>query len=932
MDGLKVVEDIDKIYNQIVHWRHNLFKIPSGKYGKAFVDEMARLFNSYAKASSMEGVAIKAAMVFPVLVLQKPFKSSRSKDHSKCIERRLKDWQAGQFISLFEEAKSIQSRLNATTAFQQRKARARRFTDLMMMGKVRAATRLISEENQAGMLPLNETIGDKTVRDILHEKHPSARPLVATTSPPPMRNPFPTHPALFDEINGLTILRSALSTEGGAGPSGVDACLWRRMCCSFQSASCNLREALAGTARRICSSFVDPEPLKPLTACRLIALDKCPGVRPIGIGEVSRRIISKAILTVINADIQEVVGCYQLCVGQASGCEAAIHALGKLFEKDTTEGVLLVDASNAFNNLNRKATLMNVQRICPSFAAILTNTYRSDPTLFIDGETILSSEGTTQGDPLAMAMYAIGTLPLILRLQHEADQIWYADDSSAGGTIKSLKGWWDKLQRLGPDYGYFVNPSKSLIIAKKECLAEAESTFQDTGIHTSSSGGSYLGSVIGDNSFKEIFVQKKVKQWTSELECLADIAASQPQAAYAALTFSMRHKWTFLARTTKDISTLLQPVEDVIRHKVIPAIIGKQAISDADRELFALPVKLGGLGIPILSDIASRESANSTVMTEPLVKSIMRMTDESDNIKAQQMNARKQVRETNKQRDKAKMEETLSSLNDTTRKAALMAQEKGASAWLGTLPIEEHGFILHKGAFRDAIALRYGWQPNGMSTLCLCGKANNVQHALSCTKGGLPIHRHNDIRDLTASLMEEVSTSTEREPALQPLSGEVLYGRSSNTQDDSRVDIRCRGFWNSQQDAFFDVRVFNPMASSNRTTSLISTFTRHEREKRRMYDQCIREVEHGSFTPLVFSASGGMGPSTTIAYKRLAALLATKRGQSYSLVMRWLRCRLSFSLLRSAIAAIRGSRNSSIKCLATQQIDLAAAEGQIPLA
>ena len=65
------------------------------------------------------------------------------------------------------------------------------------------------------------------------------------------------------------------------------------MCCSFQSASCNLRETLAGTTRRICSSFVDPEPMKPLTAYRLIALDKCPGVRPIGIGEVSRRIMSK---------------------------------------------------------------------------------------------------------------------------------------------------------------------------------------------------------------------------------------------------------------------------------------------------------------------------------------------------------------------------------------------------------------------------------------------------------------------------------------------------------------------------------------------------------------------------------------------------------------------------------------------------------------
>lgn len=106
MEGAKVVADIDVIYSEIVHWRHNLFKIPSGKQGKMFVHEMARLFNAYAEASSLEGVAIKAAMVLPALVLQKPSKTSRSKDHCKCIERRMKEWQAGHFQALFEEAKS----------------------------------------------------------------------------------------------------------------------------------------------------------------------------------------------------------------------------------------------------------------------------------------------------------------------------------------------------------------------------------------------------------------------------------------------------------------------------------------------------------------------------------------------------------------------------------------------------------------------------------------------------------------------------------------------------------------------------------------------------------------------------------------------------------------------------------------------------------
>ena len=165
--------------------------------------------------------------------------------------------------------------------------------------------------------------------------------------------------------------------------------------------------------KRLSSAFADPEPLKPLVACRLVALNKCRGVRPVGIGEAPRRIIRKAILAVICSDIREVVGSLQLCIGQRLGCEASIHALNKIYEEETTEAILMVDASNAFNRLNRKVALSNAMNLCSAIGTILVNTYRSDPCLFIDGETIMSKEGTTQGDLLVMAMYAIATMPLI---------------------------------------------------------------------------------------------------------------------------------------------------------------------------------------------------------------------------------------------------------------------------------------------------------------------------------------------------------------------------------------------------------------------------------------------------------------------------------------------------------------------------------------
>ena len=108
------------------------------------------------------------------------------------------------------------------------------------------------------------------------------------------------------------------------------------------------------------------------------------------------------------------------------------------------------------------------------------------------------------------------------------------------------------------------------------------------------------------------------------------------------------------------------------------------------------------------------------------------------------------------------------------KKAVELAQVKGAPAWLTVLPIEEHGFALHKGAFRDALALRYGWRPHGMSSICICGKQNDTSHALSCARGGYVIMRHNEIRDVTATLLREVTSNVEVEPILQPITGERM--------------------------------------------------------------------------------------------------------------------------------------------------------------
>ena len=129
-----------------------------------------------------------------------------------------------------------------------------------------------------------------------------------------------------------------------------------------------------------------------------------------------------------------------------------------------------------------------------------------------------------------------------------------------------------------------------------------------------------------------------------------------------------------------------------------------------------------------------------------------------------------------------------------------LASQSGASSWLTSLPIKEHGFCLHKGAFVDAMALRYGWTPIKTPTHCACGAAFVVDHILSCPRGGFPSLRHNEIRDLTARLLTEVCNDVQIEPELQEITTETMSGRSANTTIGARLDVAASGLWGGRRE------------------------------------------------------------------------------------------------------------------------------------
>ena len=220
----------------------------------------------------------------------------------------------------------------------------------------------------------------------------------------------------------------------------------------------------------------------------------------------------------------------------------------------------------------------------------------------------------------------------------------------------------------------------------------------------------------------------------------------------------------------------------------------------------------------------------------------------------------------------------------------------------------EHDFYLDKQTFWDTIRLRYGIDLARMPTKCVCDANYTVEHALNCKKGGFICNRHNDVRDFTAELLTEVCKDVAVEPLLTPLTGETFRYKTANTEEHARVDVSARDVWMRGSKAYFDVKVFNPLAQSYSRQTLKAAHTSNEKSKKRMYAERVINVEHGSFTPLVFSCLGGMSIECAHFFNRMADKLSEKRDIPISQGRAWVRTKLSFSLLRSTHMCIRGSR------------------------
>ena len=359
---------IETAYEEVVKWRRNLFDLPKGEIGKKYVDEMSKLLNNWC--STNDNRQLQKLMILPNLLLQRTAKSCKGRVNKEHLQRRFELWDGGKYLELLDECKFIQSRLPPTQGNSNNEETVlKKFRNHIFDGNVNAALRLLCDTGKSGVLGINE----QTIEQ-LHVKHPLGRPL---NNQMMLEGPMKyIHPVIFDEINVDRVQKVALRMKGAAGPSNFNSKDWKGVLVSkmYGTSSSDLCKAIVRTAKKLCVEETDNN-VAALMACRLIPLDKNPGLRPIGIGEVLRRIIGKLVVSVLRADLQEDAGDLQLCAGQQSGCEAGIHAMHDIYQDENTHGIIQVDANNAFNTINRKMFIHNIKIICPEIAMFVQNCY-----------------------------------------------------------------------------------------------------------------------------------------------------------------------------------------------------------------------------------------------------------------------------------------------------------------------------------------------------------------------------------------------------------------------------------------------------------------------------------------------------------------------------------------------------------------------------
>jgi hypothetical protein len=548
-------------------------------------------------------------VVFISVILQKRKGVTRARDIKLRLEKRLEQWEKGSYRDLVNDVVSHANGGSTSRSTPTEESFARAYNAKILSGRIRQAVRAATNREGGGVLGPADlcTKTGRPVVDVLRSMHsPLHEPSDVGSATFEKYSEIPDPP--YIDVTQDMIQKVATRLSGAAGPSGIDAVDLQNWLLRYGKESKALCEELAVWGSWLANESPPWAAYRAMMACQLVALDKQPGVRPVGIGEIFRRLLAKAVLLSVGSEatlrqskfVRRPQGRHRRRRPRSAWSEdlqgpdpSSLEPEDLGANPEDTEGpptlpdlltqpmepdegvneeddpyvVLLVDVTNGFNELSRKAALWTVRHRWASGARFTFNCYRHSATLILrrpghpNCYVLQSREGVTQGDPLAMVIYGLAMPPLSHDLRERYPKVlqpWYADDTAMEGPASAVAEAFKHLAQAGPARGYFPAPEKSILIARPEDQAAA-ATHLERFEFDYRDGARYLGSFLGATSTRDEWLDEKLATWIAAVRTLAKLAKRYPQTAYTGMSRSLQMEWQYTLWVIPDSRPNLSP-------------------------------------------------------------------------------------------------------------------------------------------------------------------------------------------------------------------------------------------------------------------------------------------------------------------------------------------------------------------------------------
>ena len=497
---------------------------------------------------------------------------------------------------------------------------ARRVRAKCADGDVRAALRILTS---------NDTFAEPNAEVIsaLRAKHPAA----------PADESLPPAPSASDPAP-LTVtaeeVEAAIFTMPPGSSAGLDGIrpLHLRQLVSREAAESGRRLliALTNLTNRVLAGQVPKCGRDALFGASLCALRKKDGgLRPIAVGSVFRRLPARIgarhMASLLGAELRPV----QLGVGTPLGCEAAVHATRSFIQASTEAAIpqvlVKVDVRNAFNTIRRDVFLARIRERCPEVYPLAYQAYSAPTPLHIGGQTILSSSGVQQGDPLGPAAFALAVDPCAQAITSPLNA-WYLDDATIAGPADTVAADLRSLRSALSAVGLTLNAAKCEVAFLGNPLTshpavslEAISAALPDAAEIQLNNLSLLGSPLTDGGLEAAAdtASDMIERLCSRLRHLDSHTAvfflahhvSAPRLSYLLRSAPLYKEPEALDRIDETVRSTLEAVTNV-------------TISGESWEQATLPVRLGGLGVRSVGSLALPCHVASLHASLPLMRNI----------------------------------------------------------------------------------------------------------------------------------------------------------------------------------------------------------------------------------------------------------------------------------------------------------------------